>query len=90
MLITATVDFLVGLDVPEHGNNEIAVSVLFIFDINRTLSRNAVISVTLSVLRYRSVCCSGYSGSPPNCQRKNDHIINNIYCIIMMCCYSNL
>ena len=30
MLITATVDLLVGLDVPEHGNNEIAVSVLFI------------------------------------------------------------
>ena len=62
----------------------IVVSVLFIFDTNRAATRNAVISVTSTVLRYETVCCSGYSGSPPNCQRKSvitssdNHFYNNL------------
>ena len=37
------------------------------------------ISARFSMLQYRSVCCSGYSGSYPDCQRKNNHVTTNIY-----------
>ena len=78
---------MVGLDVTEHGNIDCCMCIIY-FDINRVLSRNTVISIRLSALQYRPTCCSGYSGSFPNCQRKNDHVINNIYdrCVAIAIC----
>ena len=47
-------------------------------DINRTATRTIIVSMLHSMLQYRSVCCAGYNGSPPNCQRKNYHINANM------------
>jgi len=37
----------------------------------RTLSRPAPVTRMRSIMRFRTVCCSGYSGTYPNCQRKS-------------------
>ena len=41
-----------------------------------------------SMLQYRSVCCASYSGSPPNCQRKNYRIITitDMICVTIAIC----
>ena len=41
-----------------------------------------------SMLNHTTFCCPGYNETPSNCQRKNGHVIANLYDII--CCYSNL
>ena len=36
----------------------------------RSSRSQVMVSHSVSMLAYRTVCCSGYSGSAPNCQRE--------------------
>ena len=55
----------------------------------RILARTVMVSMMRSMLQHLTFCCPDYDGSPPNCQRKNDHVIANLYDMIS-CSYSNL